>query len=350
MSQGFSIVLCTFNGQSRLTQTLTHLAALQKPAGHELELVFVDNASTDTTTEFTKQTWQALGDPFPLVLLAESRAGKGFAVETGYDAATLPYILTVDDDNWLSDDYLLVATELFAAHSDISILQGVSEAVFELPPPAWLADPRIAKQLVIGGAFEKSGYFPKNYFYVWGAGLIFQREDWLALRRQGLSFLTSKLPGKAAGEDSELGLGLALMGRRAYYSTALTFKHFMPAGRLTWEKLIQNFEILGYVSYYMSLYAISIEAYQQQREVDTKSIRRYLLARWFEHARVLTLKQHIAYWVRPRQEYYQLMLAEYYARLKWINALTGNLENDIATIRKWILPLIEADKHAFRWP
>ena len=350
MQLGFSIILCTYNGVSRLEPTLAHITALSIPPGYAVELVFVDNASTDDTAGFTLDTWEKLGAPFPLRVIEEKRPGKGHAVETGYDTAAKSYILTVDDDNWLDPDYLVKAVELFAAHPDVSILQGVSEAVFETAAPAWLIDPRIAKQLVIGGPFEETGYFPPNYFYVWGAGLVILREDWVTLRQCGLSFLTSKLPGKAAGEDSELGLGLTLLGRKAYYSTELKFKHFMPTGRLTWDKLKQNFEVLGYVSYYMSLYAIVVDGYQKGRAINALSAKKQLAATWLTHARALTLKQHVAYWAMPREEYYQLMLVEYYSRLKWIAKLSGNIMQDVQAIQAWVVPLLERSKVGFEWP
>src|SRR6187402_822059 len=96
---GFSIIVCTYNGASRLEQTIKHLAGLTIPPGHKTELILVDNASTDNT-----------------VAITQKRQGKGFAIETGYDAASYSYILTVDDDNWLDADYLTIATRLFQQH------------------------------------------------------------------------------------------------------------------------------------------------------------------------------------------------------------------------------------------
>lgn len=341
---GFSIVVCTHNGKARLLPTLEHLAALAVPAGHRVELLLLDNASTDGTAMFASAAWLQLGAPYPLRLLEEKRPGKGFAVETGYDAAAYSCILTVDDDNWLDAHYLTKAVALFAAHPEVSILQGFSEAVFETAPPAWFADPRMAKQLVVGGQYNESGHFPEGHFHVWGAGLVIYREDWLKLRRGGFSFLTSKILGKAAGEDSELGLGLSLLGRRAYYSSELKFKHFMPAGRLEWGKIKQNFDTFGYVSYYFSLYAAVIQALEAGKRLRTQSARTFILKGLLKQFNLLTAKQHAAFWVMPREEYYQLLLSEYYSRLQWVFKLSASLRQDIETIEKWVAPLI-ADRN-----
>lgn len=347
---GFSIVLCTFNGKDRLRETLSYVASLEIPANNAVELLLIDNASTDGTGTFVKETWLEFGAPFPLSIILESRSGQGYAVETGYDAANFSRIISLDDDNWLDSDYLVKACELLEQHPDVSVLQGVSRGVFETAPPDWINEPKILKQFVIGGAFQSSGYFPKKYFYVWGAGLIFHTSDWASLRQLGLSFLCSKLPGKAAGVDSELGLGLLLLGKKAYYSTSLRYQHFMPAGRVTWEKLRQNHETLGHVNYYMSLYAIVIRSYQQGKTVTAFAAKRQLAATWLTHARLLTPKQHMAYWAMPREEYYQLMLAESYSRLKWIAKLSGHVLQDVQAIQAWIVPLLESSEVGFEWP
>lgn len=337
---GFSIVVCTHNGVARLRPTLEHLARLQVPADYSTELILVDNASTDGTADFASAAWRELGAPYPLLVLAEKRPGKGFAVETGYDAATCSCVLTVDDDNWLDEHYLTKSIELFAAHPTVSILQGFSEAVFESAPPSWFADPQMAKQLVVGGQLAESGYFPKGDFHIWGAGLVICRKDWAYLRQRGFAFLTSKVPGKAAGEDSELGLALSLLGRKAYYSSELKFKHFMPESRLDWRKIKNNFDTFGYVSYYFALYAAVIAATEAGKQPRLSAVKKYILAALFKQFKLLTVKQHAAFWLMPREEYYQLLLTEYYSRLRWMFKLSDTLRKDIDTIKAWLDPLI----------
>lgn len=342
---GFSIILCTYNGKARLGPTLAHIAVLALPNNFELELLVVDNTSVDGTSVFTTEYWRQLGNPFPLTVLSEPRPGKGYAVETGFDAARYSHLLTVDDDNWLDSEYLVKAAELLATHPDVGLLQGTSEAVFETPPPAWFDDPRMAKQLVVGGQQDHSGYLPAEQFHVWGAGLVVYRQDWLKLRQLGFSFLTSKVPGKAAGEDSELGLGLWLLGRRIYYSTELKFKHFMPAGRLEWAKIKQNFKVFGYVSYYFGLYAAVIAAVRRGEEPTVAAVRKAVLHGALRQLWLLTAKQHLAFWIKPQEQYYQLLLAEYYARLYWLRKLAASAPADIHKIEQWVVPVLQDDKH-----
>ena len=348
MESGFSIVICTYNGESRLKTTFEHVAVLQIPLGLAVELILVNNASTDSTGMVARRIWNELGNPFPLVLLDESRPGKGYAVETGYDAARYEYILTADDDNWLRADYLNNALKLFEQDGSIGVLQGHSTAAFESVPPPWFH--ALQHYFVIGGPTNAIGHFPKNNFFVWGAGMVIQKADWLYLRGIGYSALTSKLPGKAAGEDNELAIALLILGRKIYYSDTLSYQHFMPINRLEWPKLKQNFETFGYVSHYFFLYGLVLDAHKNDYVLTDFIIKKRFLRYWLRIMKELTFKQHVAYWVLPKEEYYQLMLTHYHSHFKWFFQLRKNALVDIRFIQNWLLPIYKENPENFSWP
>ena len=54
---GVSVVICCYNSQDRLSETLRHLALQQLPEGCCLQLVLVDNCCTDATVQLTRK-WQ----------------------------------------------------------------------------------------------------------------------------------------------------------------------------------------------------------------------------------------------------------------------------------------------------
>jgi glycosyltransferase involved in cell wall biosynthesis len=344
---GFSIVLCTFNGQVRLQPTLSHISALEIPFGYEVELILVDNASTDNTSQFASEVWDSKGAPFPLILLKEPRAGKGYAVETGYDAASYSHILTVDDDNWLASNYLIVAQQLLAQHPDVGVLQGKCTAVFEALPPPWFKT--FEYNFVIGSPIEQPGYFPRDNFHVWGAGMVIEQAAWLQLRKAGFSFLTSKLPGKAAGEDTETAMALMLSGRKVYYSDELQYQHFMPASRANWEKLKMNYKVYAYARYYFFLYALIIDAHNKNYKLSTSIVRKAFLKGWLKGMRNYTMKQHLAYWVMPREEYYQARLAYYHAIFSTFSSVSKYVMHDIIYLETWILPALKDNPEHFEW-
>ena len=345
---GFSVILCTHNGKSRLEPTLIHLAGVQIPQGVNVELIVVNNASTDGTELFAVEKWQELGSPFPLNVLHEERPGKGYAVEKGYDAAAYSYILTVDDDNWLDSEYLINIIELYKSNPQIGVLQGRNVGVFENSPPQWAEE--LKQYFIIGSPKKDTGYFDNNNFFVWGAGMVILKADWEYLRRSGFSFLTSKIPGKAAGEDNETAIGLLMLGRKIYYSDKLTYKHFIPAGRVKWEKMKQNFEVFGYVSHYYFLYSLVFDSYEKGYSITSVEIWKKFLKFCFKSMKRYTLKQHLAFWIKPQQEIYQLYQAQMYSQIKWFFKLIKNSKQDIRFLQSWIIPILEQNPNNFKWP
>lgn len=345
--KGFSIIVCTHNGAQRLEPTLKHIAALHIPDSFCMELIVVDNASTDNTGQFSKEVWNATGAPFPLVIIDEKRPGKGYAAEVGYDAAKYSYILTVDDDNWLDKNYLTLALALFENDPSIGILQGNSTGVFEEEPPVWVDE--LKEFFIIGGPKKEEGYFPEFDFYVWGAGMVIKKEDWNHIRSIGFSALTSKLPGKAAGEDNEVAIALMLLGRKIYYSKKLKFQHFMPAGRVNWEKLKQNFDTFAYVNHYFFLYTLVVDAYKKSYIITKSLIRRKFINFVFHRFKQNTLKQHLAFWFKPNRQYYQLIIGLNYSHIKWFYRLSKNASADIDFIQSWMLPLLRKNPKSLNW-
>lgn len=342
----FSIVICTYNGAERVPRTLQAIASLQHPEHSLIEVIVVDNASTDHTEDVVQQIWKNSGCKFPLHYLKENRPGKGYAVETGYDAAQYQYILTVDDDNWLASNYLVEALQLLKRYPDIGILQGRSLAAFEAKPPDWFHE--LERYFIVGSPVKEKGYFPRNSFYVWGAGMIIRQTDWRNLRKLGFSFLTSKLPGKAAGEDNELAIGLLMMGRRIYYSDELVYHHYMPEARLKWEKLKQNFSTFGYVRYHIFLYAMIMDAHEKGYTLTPEIIALAFKRAWKNRIKEFTWKQKLYYKLRPMNDFYQLQLEQFYSLHYWFCQLSGNVMKKVEFLRGWMEPLLNKNPNLLK--
>ncbi len=345
-NKGFSIVLCAHNGAGRLKPTLQHLAAIALPADIPVELVLVNNASTDDTETFSTKVWNELQTPFVLSIINEPRAGKGYAIETGYDAAQYAYIVTVDDDNWLEKDYLLNALALIETYPDVGIFQAGNAPVFEVTPPAWVQ--QVRGNMAIGSPVKEKGYFQKNNYGVWGAGMIVFKKDWMYLRSLGFAALTSKVAGKAAGEDEELAFALLLLGRKIYYSDCLHYKHYMPAARLNWKSIERAFETFGYTAYYIFLYAMVFDAFEKKYSLTPFKLRAVFYKQVLRQLKSSGLKNNINYWTKHEETIYQLRLKQYYNGLYWFNKLSGRAMKDIAFIQRWMLPLLEHNPNGFR--
>jgi glycosyltransferase involved in cell wall biosynthesis len=314
IGKAFSIVVCTYNGIAKLTPTLKHIASLEILPESDIELIVVNNASTDNTEDFVKKLWQELGSPFVLTLLNEKRSGKGYAVEAGLDHAGKDIILIVDDDNWLEKNYLVEALRFIEDHQEWSIIGGRSTGEFEEPPPFWIED--LYNHNAIGKQLAQTGRFPYQNNSIWGAGMLIKRAFWKKLRIAGFTFLTSKQAGKAIGEDTELAIAAALAGNERYYVDQLHFTHFMPKGRFGWNNSVKQFRGFGSTHIIFDAYRYVHECIKNGKQPS----RFFWLSKSLEKLNNLgrfTIKQWLFFlFKKPVGEYYVLRQNMCLAELK----------------------------------
>jgi glycosyltransferase involved in cell wall biosynthesis len=98
-----SIIVCTRNRADSLGPTLESIGRTIVPPGWNVELLVVDNGSTDSTA--TTVGAMTLPD-LPIRYIWEPRKGKGYAYNTGMGAALGQVFLFTDDDvrvpvNWI---------------------------------------------------------------------------------------------------------------------------------------------------------------------------------------------------------------------------------------------------------
>jgi glycosyltransferase involved in cell wall biosynthesis len=238
---GITLLICTHNGAARLREVLQTVAAQQVPAAIAWEVLLISNASQDDTLAVATQLGQELFAPaLAFRVLDEPRPGKENALVRGLNEARYEAVAIVDDDNLLAPDYARVAYEVMQAHPEIGVLGARAEGAFEVPAPAWFE--ALQGVYAIGPQNGgRSGAYPHNEGFVYGAGSVVRRSGWLRLRAHGFHFLTQVQRGKvlAGGEDIELGEALRLAGYQLWYEDRLRFRHYMYRNRLTWEYLLR---------------------------------------------------------------------------------------------------------------
>lgn len=93
-----SIIIPAYNEERTIERVLNSVAAAPLPPGVELQLVVVNDFSTDGTAGLVGN-WAAAHPQVSLLLLShEKNLGKGAGIHTGIGAATGDYILVQDAD------------------------------------------------------------------------------------------------------------------------------------------------------------------------------------------------------------------------------------------------------------
>ncbi len=142
-----SIIVCTRNRAESLGRTLAALARLDVSSLPAVELVIVDNGSTDGTAELVRAA--AGSFPYPMRLVSFPEKGLSRARNAGVAEARHALILFTDDDCLPEPDWAVRLAEAYGG-DQLQVIGGRVVDVAEgetpglTPPPA---DPRGAERL-----------------------------------------------------------------------------------------------------------------------------------------------------------------------------------------------------------
>lgn len=202
-----SLVICSKDRAERLQQALARLLDLRLD-GVSLELVVVDNASTDATVDVVRDFARVA--PFDVRYCHESKPGLGAARNCGISQSRGDVLVFTDDDCYLAEDYfqVLISTacldhcdygggQILAVHPDdderVARLEFSEVRVIE--PGSYFVAPGVIQGANIffsRRVFEVAGLFREDM----GAGTPFPCEDIeMVCRASNAGFRGMLLPG-----------------------------------------------------------------------------------------------------------------------------------------------------------
>lgn len=227
-SPSFSFIIFTYNSSDIILRTLVHLKEAVDffPVDHEI--ILVDNNSVD-------RTLQKVGDfiaenSLEIKIVENPKQGLSYSRIEGVKLANKEFVCFVDDDNFLSQNWLEVLTDIISKYNPDVIgcrTLGISDVIF----PNWWSN--YQGLYACGMRFKDSGFLDDPLDKMWGAGLT-ARLKYLkpALLRMNL-LCTDRIGQKQmSGGDTELNFRMRLLGAKFYYSNDLFLYHYMRAGRL----------------------------------------------------------------------------------------------------------------------
>jgi glycosyltransferase involved in cell wall biosynthesis len=232
-----SIVICTFNRAPLLRETLAALQAMSPPDACTVQIIVVDNNSTDDTPSVIAESARRAAR-FPIVSLKESRQGKSFALNTALAEAGGDILALLDDDVLPAPEWLQRVVNDFREHDVTFVFGKVLPRWACVPPPELLTPP--AQDIwgplaLVDYGDAPAAYSPENtgQRLPIGANLAFSRAALVAAGgwRTDLGKVDNTL---ISGEDHEIFMRLRRHGLyTGYYDPGVTVRHFVPAQRLT---------------------------------------------------------------------------------------------------------------------
>ena len=241
--EGVSVIVCCYNSSTRIKKTLHALANQRFHSPFLWEIILVDNASTDNTTEISRSIWKGLNTEIELRIVFESQAGLGNARRKGISEASYQFVLFCDDDNWLDQHYVQGVFDILNNDPAIAACGGIGIPVFETQKPYWFDDYAEAFALGSQEANNENGKILNLY----GAGLAINTR---ILDELEMTKFTPLMQGRvgnklSSAEDTELTYAFVLMGYKLYYSQELKFHHYLPKERLSITYLKKLFVAFG---------------------------------------------------------------------------------------------------------
>jgi len=233
--QSVTILICTYNRAPLLRETLAAMQAMTAPPDCRVEILVVDNNSTDDTAAAIAE--HASGR-FLVRPLVERNQGKSFALNAGLAQATGDVIALTDDDVLPSTDWLARIVAAFRERDVTFVFGKVLPRWGALPPPELL----LTEARDIWGPLALVDYGDEPADYVAssagqrlpiGANLSFARSALQTIGgwRNDLGKVNNTL---ISGEDHEVFMRLRRFNLYAgYYDPSIAVRHFVPASRLT---------------------------------------------------------------------------------------------------------------------
>ena len=204
---GFSIIVCTYNGSNTISQVLRNLFLLKRNSQIGVEIIVINNNSTDDTEDIIKDL--IIKEPSQNILLyKELQIGKGHAFWKGVENSKYDNIIICDDDNLLDSSYLLIAIDQIKASPNFGAIGGYGVPIVFSPIPKWF---NFFKSHFATGAQYLDAFSGELF----GAGLILNKN---ALKKllpfRGEIFLLNGRSGNnlLSGEDTELTKILSILG------------------------------------------------------------------------------------------------------------------------------------------
>ena len=233
MNINVSIIICCHNSATRVKSTLDYLAK-QEQEYLNLEVILVDNNSSDDTIEVANEKWKELLTPFPLRVIKEKQLGLSNARKTGVLTALGEIIIFCDDDNWLSENYLSEAYNLLNSNKSIFGVCGYCEPVAKVNLPNWFEE---YSQIYACGAPQIEDEMSKELYTLRGAGMAVRSDVIKDLYNSGIVHFSSDRKGQSlsSGGDDEISFWLRALGGKLLYSENLKLKHFMEESRMNVE-------------------------------------------------------------------------------------------------------------------
>ena len=227
-----TLAICTYNNCQLLNRTLSTITQQQVDLSINWSVLVVNNNSTDKTVQVVESHIQN-NSIHNLRMVFETQQGLSYARRRAVTETTSDLIAFVDDDCFLSSNWVQEAVSFFQVHPQAGAVGGKVQLQWEIAPNESFL--RLGGYLAEQNHGDVAIQMPSSTpTYLVGAGLVVCREalinsGWL----ENSAFTGRRGENLSAGDDSEIVLKIRNAGYQLWYNPAMYLDHFIPKSRIS---------------------------------------------------------------------------------------------------------------------
>lgn len=226
MSCDISVIICTYNRAEMLRETLASWRSV-KNAGSNVELVIVDNNSTDHTQKVVESFLPACPSQFRYVF--ETHAGLSRARNRGIEEASGQIIAFVDDDVYFDKEWLNALLKVFNDNPEISCAGGRSIPKFDGNKPDWITEDILRLYgSTNSGDQDRLMIFPEHPF---GLNMAFRKEVFTHVGNFNINLGRIK-SSLMSNEERDIFYRISKVNLKVFYASKAILHHRIPKDRM----------------------------------------------------------------------------------------------------------------------
>jgi glycosyltransferase involved in cell wall biosynthesis len=242
-------VFPTYNAGGAVAGLVASLRSQEAPAGAPperwLEVIFIDNASTDDTVERIEAELAAANLPFHVrVIRNEENLGLSRSFNRALEAVATKYVLTCHADcRFGSDDYVARVVALLDGHPDVAVVSGqpIADVSGGLS--------RVEKVYLTANLMD---IFPEGDGDLEPVGFAEGRCDGFRMEAlRDVGYYDTRL--QRAGEDQIMSARLRALGHRVCRAPQLRYFLSVSSDQDSLLKLVRHANLFGRVTPYLLL-------------------------------------------------------------------------------------------------
>ncbi|WP_138432117.1 glycosyltransferase [Fodinibius saliphilus] len=225
-----SFIICTYNRQEYLDDTLESLVSEKFPQT-QIELLIVDNNSKDNTPAVVQKYQQLTAkDGKPIRYIKERNQGLSHARNRGIAESKAPYIVFLDDDIRATSSLIPAWVSFFESNPEAVAAGGKIHVQFDDPRPSWMSH-FLLPLLGYHDLGDSLKTYPKTK-YPFGGNMGFKKNIFEQVATFNIE-LGRKGESLNAGEEKELFRRIREQSNDIYYLPDAFLYHRVNKSRLT---------------------------------------------------------------------------------------------------------------------